>query len=377
MSDALRQRPVLLQDSTIPHGVSAQTVDTYAQVWDRYVAFARSRGFSSRIPGKHLPWDMELLWAFMQFRACTCKPATVISNISALAHFGWRAKFILPTSRTDGDPVGYREITAMKKQLKLDFRAAHGDLAAAFGPERCCPLGNAEVCLILTALRIFDRSSFRRLSRYSRHHVVASVMQHSHGMRFGHFIARMYTRAMFIWSQVNREFSLVTDWHRYSGRHRYVLRFRLQPELPARVYTLKRGNREVHISAAMIMQWHFADLKACGEHVVFCPRGPGIVPLRSERQRWLRLVLLAALPRDEVKARAQVEDVTPHSWRPGFAGDLLAAGMPIAGIQLLCRWLSERTAKMYAERPSLSSFRVHDDVVLLHEQAAGVYVPYR
>ena len=108
--DALRQRPVLLQDSTIPHGVSAQTVDTYAQVWDRYVAFARSRGFSSRIPGKHLPWDMELLWAFMQFRACTCKPATVISNISALAHFGWRAKFILPTSRTDGDPVGYREI---------------------------------------------------------------------------------------------------------------------------------------------------------------------------------------------------------------------------------------------------------------------------
>ena len=197
---------------------------------------------------------MSLLWQFMQYRAGSCKPQTVISNVSALAHFGWRCNQVLATSKYDGDALMYKQISAMRKQLKLNYRSLHGDMTTTYGPDRCCPIDNKSVALILQALRIFDCRRFRSLSRYTRHHIFGLVVRHSHGMRFGHFPARMYTRQMFQWSHVEKAFTLMTDWHRYSGRHRYVLVFRLRPELRCRVYTLHDGERKIALSAAQIMQ---------------------------------------------------------------------------------------------------------------------------
>ena len=363
-------------DIGIPHGVEDATVQTYAHVWQMYLQFAARKGIRE-IPGKHVSWDMPLLWEFMKFRAQSCKPATVISNVSALAHFGWRFQNILATSKQDGDPQMYKSIVAMRRQLKLDYRASHGNLKAAYGPDQCCPVDNKSVAMVLQALRVFSRSRFRSFSRYTRHHLFGLLMRHTHGMRFGHFPARMYSRQMFVWSAVKNAYTLVTDWHRYSGQHRYVLVFKIFPDLRPRVYELQDNGSTVFLSAAQLMQWHFADLRARDEDVVFCPDGPGIVPSRSDCQSWMRRVLLVALPLDQVAARHEISHVTSHSNRPGLAGDLLEEGMPMQAIQRICRWKSESTAVMYARRPSLSMYRTRTAVMDVTEVAPGQYMARR
>ena len=123
---------------------------------------------------------------------------------------------------------------------------------------------------------------------------------------------------------------------------------------------LGRSCRQVSVSGRhtckQILFWHFSLLRSTGETVVFAPIAPGVAPERSDRQRWLRSVLLAALPLSQRRTRALVSSVTPHSFRPGLAGDLLMAGEPLDVVMRLCRWLSARVARVYAERPSLCSF---------------------
>ena len=81
---------------------------------------------------------------------------------------------------------------------------------------------------------------------------------------------------------------------------------------------------------------------------------------RADRQAWLRQALLRALPAEEVRARAMVQFVTPHSFRPGLAGDMLEDGMSLDGIATECRWHGRRIVRIYAERDSLSSARRTD-----------------
>ena len=109
--------------------------------------------------------------------------------------------------------------------------------------------------------------------------------------------------------------------------------------------------------------------------MVYCPRGHGVPPSRDERQRWLRMILLAALPLSDVKARELVKKVTPHSWRPGIAGDMLHEGTTQAERMRMCRWHSPRVSDMYAERPSLGRQRGTSSVQPLSEVAPGVYEP--
>ena len=90
----------------------------------------------------------------------------------------------------------------------------------------------------------------------------------------------------------------------------------------------------------------------------------------------MRMVLLAAIPRSDTVARELVLKVTPHSWRPGLAGDMLAEGTSDAERMRRCRWLSKRVADMYAERPSLGRQRQSSSVQRLRETVPGVYVPF-
>ena len=358
----------------LPGGKEDATVKTYRRIWMLYVKFAERNGFTGRIPGAHVPWDPHLLWEFMKHRLQTCKPTTVVGNVSALAYFGQKNRFVLPTKPYDGQPLLYRDITSMKRQMHIDRRVTHGDLVED-AVDQCCPLGNAGVCIILSSLRVVSRRGFLRLSRYTRHHVAGVLLQHSCGMRFGHFAARMYRMFAFLWSMQEQCFNLVTDWHRYSGRYRYLLSFFKRPVRAELRYDVKRddGSTAV-ITAGLVLQWHFEALRAEKEEVVFCPQGSGFVPSAVERQAWLRRILLAALPLSDVAARAAVEKVSPHSFRPGLAGDYLRGALPWPEIMRLCRWHSKSVAIMYAERPSLGMLRVSSVVRRVREVAPGVYL---
>ena len=108
--------------------------------------------------------------------------------------------------------------------------------------------------------------------------------------------------------------------------------------------------------AATIMHWHFRQLQRAGEQFIFAPVA-GAVCTRDERQNWIREVLSAALPIVEKEARALVDQVTPHSFRAGLAGDLFREGVALQRIASICRWNTPRVVRLYAERACLSMFR--------------------
>ena len=76
-------------------------------------------------------------------------------------------------------------------------------------------------------------------------------------------------------------------------------------------------------------------------------------------------MLLAALPISEREARAAVEEVTPHSFCAGLAGDLFRAGVSLQRIQSICRWNVPRVVRIYAERPCLSASRLTEGFRLI------------
>ena len=338
----------------LPEGLKESTVNAYASIWQRYIDFAS--GMSPSVPGRDAPWDARLLWAFMQLRARTCKPQTVVQNLTALAHFSTSSGHVLPTSKFDGNALLHRLISRMKRQLSLNLPIG---THATFTPERCTALGRRTVSLLLSAFQVHGRSEFRALPRGLRHHLFASVMQATAGMRFGHFIYRRYTRDSFLIDATDSSVRLLTDWHRYSGRHRYCLDFPAFPKWNAHMYTIRdtEGTVVDVIPAATLMHWHFEQLEDEAEDVVFAPNGDW-PPTREARQAWLRRSILEALPEQEVRARALVEDVTPHSFRSGLAGDLFREGASLWQIASACRWHSMQAVRLYAERPCLSMTRV-------------------
>ena len=130
------------------------------------------------------------------------------------------------------------------------------------------------------------------------------------------------------------------------------------PKGRARWYRAYNTSGEVidTFAAATVMHWHFERLRADGEETVFAPV-EGELCSREERCRWLRESLLAAMLPSESKAREAVTNVTPHSWRPGIAGDLLRDGTSLSDIIVDLRWQSTRSARTYSERLPLSAMR--------------------
>ena len=105
-------------------------------------------------------------------------------------------------------------------------------------------------------------------------------------------------------------------------------------------------------------------LRQNNEELIFAPI-PGQPASHGDRTAWLREVLLAALPLHERDARELVRYVTPHSFRPGLAGDMRRAGMRLDEIAMECRWHGLRNARMYSERAPLTSYRKSAQVRLL------------
>ena len=360
------------QSKSPPQGIKPKTLRVYTTEWLKYCGFASRRGHQS-IPGRDVPWDMSLLWQYLQFRSSTCKPSTQKGILSALAHFGSNHGQLLATSRFDYDSLAYRNICKMKKQLLLDFRVMHNNDETMIGPNRCTPLARQAVSMMFNAFGVVDFESFASLHRADRHHLFVNAISHTAGMRFGHFPARSYVKDMFVRDPSDGSYRLTTDWHRFEGARRFCLVFAAVPAHRSMWYDLRSSNGTVvdTISAATVIAWHFRLLDRDGEQTAFAP-DPDTVTTGRQRVAWLKRVMLSALPLDAHRAREMVDDVTPHSFRPGLAGDLLREGVSLQLIALICRWSDIRNVRTYGDRMPLSvarsstAFRVIDRATWLN-----------
>ena len=287
----------------LPHGLSKVSLRDYQAEWTRYVQFAERNG-CTLVPGRDIAWDMLMVWDYLKFRARTCKPETVKQVLTKLGHFGARFNFVLPTSKFDGDAAGHRNITRMKKQIAIDAREEARANGHAFQPaDRCSPVGRRSISMILSAFRLTSEERFNELCRKDRHHIADSVMQHTGGMRFGHFPDRQYPLDAFAVDAVDATLRLVTDWSRYAGRRQYCIEFPAAPRFRSMWYEIFAPNGDLIDSypAATVLHWHFRRLRRDGEEVVFAPNRPGESCSRDERQAWIREVLWLALPISETK----------------------------------------------------------------------------
>ena len=144
-----------------------------------------------------MDWVPYLLWCFMLFRAERCKPSTIFSHLSALAHFGHRHRFLLPTQKHDGRPLLHRDIACMKNEIAIFYCRRKGIKGLTYDVAHSTPLGHDDVELILSAFQLVDKQAFTKLTRVDAHNVVASVLQHGAAMRFGHFLFHNYSTLSF------------------------------------------------------------------------------------------------------------------------------------------------------------------------------------
>ena len=340
-----------------PHGLTVKTLNDYNIEWSKYKQFAVKLG--PQVPGRDKPWDMGLLWRYMQQRSQTCKPTTNTQILTKLRHFGLRHGFVLVNSKFDGMPVEYAKVRNMKKQVSLDARAKAADEGREYvATDKCTPVGKRGVEMILSAFAITTEARFRRMCREDRHNVVGSMMQHTGAMRFGQFMERDYSLGAFISDAKDNSLRLITDYSRYSGRRQFCIEFPAVPRFECMWYQVKDENGKVlrTLTAAEVLQWHIEQLRDEGERHIFRPT-KGVMPTRDKRQRWLRRTLWNALPMRERRARTLVAEVTPHSFRAGLAGDLLREGASFQTIGSVCRWKSMYDMRMYSERPCLSMSR--------------------
>ena len=342
----------------LPAGLQPKTLVSYLDEFGRYVRFAERMWSEFIVPGRDEVWNAFLLWKFMLFRAEKCKPTTVFSSLSALAHCGVQHGYVLPTTKWDGNALFYRQIKNMKREISRMYRASRQVNGATYDVLRSTPVGASSISLILSHFQVVDERSFLRLSRANRHHIAVSMMQHTCGMRFGHFMWRKYTVASFP-CDLYGTYRLLTDWHRYSGQRSYCLEFAREPRWPCLRYAVygADGTRLAYLVTAQVMSWHFNQLESVGESVVFAPKF-GWTPSRAQRKAWLQSTLLAALHPHETEVRRLVQLVSPHAFRAGLAGDLLRAGVPPQTIAIWCRWWSMRAMRLYAERQELCCSRV-------------------
>ena len=350
----------------MPNGLQPQSINSYAIKWRRYCRWAEATvGY---VPGKEAQWDAAVLWQYMQHRGRTCKPSTLTSIRTMLAHFSARFGYVLPTHKSDGNPALHRSIEAIKKQLAMDARVQQATGGPNAYVDHCTALGQKTVGNILSSFQVFSKVSFRSLSRVDRHNVMLCVVQHAQGMRYGHFAERDYDMDAFV-RDADGSYRLVTDWHRYSGKRMYCLEFLAEPRYKSQIYNLRGSSGAMRgaITAATILDWHFEQLRETGETRVFDPT-PGKQYRRGDRQTWLRTVLQTVIPRNEIAARAMIQDVSPHSFRSGLAADLYHEGVDLQRIASICRWANTIVVRLYAERPRLSMLRTLNKVNLMSKK---------
>ena len=110
--------------------------------------------------------------------------------------------------------------------------------------ERCTPIANSGLDTILSAFQVRGENDFAALARGNRHHLFASVLQHTGGMRYGQFGERDYTLDSFICDAKDGSHRLVTDYSRYAGRLEILYRVR------------DFSTFRVHVVPCAELRWH-------------------------------------------------------------------------------------------------------------------------
>ena len=120
--------------------------------------------------------------------------------------------------------------------------------------------------MLLSAFQVTNRQQFLRLRREDRHHIAASIMQHTGAMRFGQFGERDYSISSFI-TDATASKRLVTDWSRYASQRQFSIEFSSNPQFASMWYKVYAPNGDLlePYPAATLLQWHFDELRAAGE----------------------------------------------------------------------------------------------------------------
>ena len=164
----------------LPTGLKPKTFDAYAEEWRKYEKFVLRKWSTVSTPGKDEPWNAFVLWKYMLHRSEKCKPTTVFSSVSALAHFGTLHGHVLPTQRWDGNPLFYRQLKNMKREISQRYRNKQGANGATYDVKRSTPIGAQSVSLLLSYFQVYDEASFLALPRLHRHHIVISMHDAAH-----------------------------------------------------------------------------------------------------------------------------------------------------------------------------------------------------
>ena len=241
---AQQQREKTLEPEAVaeglPHGLTIKTLGDYKVEWSRYLQFAMQR--RQAVPGRDVKWDTGLLWDYLLQRSRTCKPTTLVQIATKLRHFGVMHGFVLATSKFDANPGDYNAIRNMKRQLAIRAREQAKEQGKQHEEvERCTPAGKRGVDMLLSSFRVYSQRAFQPLCRANRHHLLATVMQHTGGgMRFGQFHERDYTIESFVQDAKDGSFRLITDYSRYAARRQFCIEFPTHPRYESMWYEVRR-----------------------------------------------------------------------------------------------------------------------------------------
>ena len=148
----------------LPHGLKPKSLASYRTEWDKYSRFVARRGLSE-LSGKDAPWDLALLTEYMQWRASTCKPSTLTSIFSILAHYG-----AMPSA-------SYCRIRAMTKTPLVtgEFEISNDSyLSIMFRlPAACLPHQRGALRWVQTVFLCFLTRSESRINTASRDYRVS------------------------------------------------------------------------------------------------------------------------------------------------------------------------------------------------------------
>ena len=323
----------------LPSGLVQASQAQYDNEWQRYKHFTMQR--LHYLPGRDCPWTARPLWEYLSHRATSCSPATIRTILSKLARRSVQFNHVLPLQKYEQPTILYKQVRRMVRQLQIDHATR-----AITKLKGSTPIGSDVVTSILQAFSIHHEASFARLPRACRHHVVACLMQHTAGLRFGHFIYRSYTNADLSWNRLGA--TLLSNWQRYPGKSAAAITFRFRPKWQCFIYP---ANDDVSITAAKLLQWHVRMLQP--KDLLFEPL-VGRKPDRGDRQRWLRLVCKICYTISPRNANA-FTNITPHSFRGGMAVDMRMEGASLEQVAARGRWLSRRAVKQYAGKCTLGT----------------------
>ena len=338
----------------LPPGLTEESRATYSKEWRKYYNFAFQRlGY---VPGEHEPWDVGILWQYMRSRAETCKPTTLASHLSKLAHAGVTHGHLLPLQKSEQPTLLYKQVKRITRQLQLEYSKKE----AAGSGGGSIPVGNAVVTAMLQTFKAYFRGDFLALSRANRHHLLMCALQHTAALRFGHFLHKKFKVRDITWL-ADGTAQLLTDWQRYPGKPPATLRFPSVPHWACQMYHPKDRINTWDVTASMLLQWHVSDM--CPDDYIFEPV-PAMTPTRESRQRWMRKAMSLTYESHYVPTGSATDQdaltralarVTPHSFRGGLAVDLRNEKASWEQISVEGRWRSKRAVKIYASRSTLDA----------------------